>query len=394
MPDFIPAGPADVTPEWVTATLRSAGALPSGRVAEVAVERIVGAGTGLMGDTVRLRLRYDGTDAAPSSVIAKFPTADRHNRALLEQFDAYAREILFYQRYAHRVPAPTPTYLGAAFDPGRSRLPGPILSRIIDRLPAWVKILISKHITLYLRPTKRRYALLIEDLGSDTTVHDLAAPPNDEQVGAALVVLARIHAAFWQSPTLDADDMFEPLVTTTPGLYRTIGKKRCLPIARERWDWITADQVGLLDEALDRLADDLVTINQRITLVHGDPRSDNILYRRDGEVVLVDWALTAHAHPGWDVGYLLSSCLSDDRINVRDELVERYEATLRSRGVEFSGSELREGIDAAYRANAVQQLMSVPVLHGTYGDQLLPDLWMPRILAGLGHGWSPAAPTR
>lgn len=383
METFIPAAPAELTTDWVTTTLRAAGVLPVGRVVGFDVAPLSGGGTGLMGDTVRLRLRYDDAGSGPASVIAKFPTEDRQNRALLEQFDAYAREILFYENYSHRVPVPTPAYMGAAFDPGRNKAPGPVLSKVVDGLPVFAKRLIFRNVTRYLRPTKRRYALLIEDLGVDITVHDLEEPPDDDKLGAAIEMLAGVHAEFWEHDALHDDTMFQPLVTTTPGLYDTIARRWCLPMARERWEWFTADDAALIEDAIDRLPDDIATINRQTTLVHGDPRSDNVLYRDDGDVVLLDWAMAAHAHPGWDVGYMLSSCLTEDRIDATDALVVRYEAAMAARGVDVCGDDLRAGIDAAYRAVAVQQLMSIAVLDGNYGEQALADLWMPRVLAGL-----------
>ena len=68
--------------------------------------------------------------------------------------------------YAHRLPVRTPRYFGADYDPGSSGQPGPRLAAFVDALPVGVKIWISRNTRKYLRPTKRRYALLIEDMGS------------------------------------------------------------------------------------------------------------------------------------------------------------------------------------------------------------------------------------
>ncbi len=368
--------------------MRDAGALPSGTVASVSVEALSDGGTGFTGETVRVRLTYEGTDSAPATVVAKFPTADRQNRGMLEQFDAYAREIRFYQRYAHRMPCRTPTYLGADYDRDGAKGMGPRMARLVDALPDRIQLAITKDVTKFLRATKRRYALLIEDLGADTTVHDMTDPPDDDQVAATLATLATVHAAFFDDPGLEGDDVFRALVTNTPGLYRTVGHKRCIALAEERWgEWITESQVALLRDSLDRLAEDVVTVNQKVTLIHGDPRADNLLYRDNGEVVLLDWALVAHAHPGFDVGYLLSSCVGSDRIDSVDALVRGYEAALENAGATVDAGELRAAIAATYRTIAVQQLMSIPVLHGGYADQSLADLWMPRALAGVAHEW-------
>ncbi|MDW3219539.1 MAG: phosphotransferase [Acidimicrobiales bacterium] len=389
MSGFIPGSPGDLTPDWVTHAMRDAGALPHGRVREIRIESISDGGTGFTGETVRVTLTTEGAEGAPETLIAKFPTRDRQNRGMLENFDAYAREIRFYREFAHRMPCPTPTYLGGAFDEGSSFTGSPLASRIVDALPAPVQLAVTRDVTRFMRASKRRYALLIEDLGGDTTVHDLIDPPDDDQLAAALDVLASVHAAFWNDRSLAGNDVFRTILTRTPRLYQTVGRRRCLPLARERWsDWFTDEHERLLHDALDRFGSDVALVNEPITLIHGDPRSDNILYRDDGQVVLLDWALAAFAHPGYDVGYLLSSCLSEDRLSSANDLVAGYERALVERGVDVDRADLRAAIAATYRGQAVQILMSIAVLQSdSYDGDSMDDLWMPRIVAGLAHDW-------
>lgn len=369
--------------------MRAAGALPSGRVAGVSVTSLSDGGTGFTGDTVRVALDYEGVDGAPPSVIAKFPTDDRQTRGMLEQFDAYAREIRFYRHFAHRMPCPVPTFLGADFDEKGARRTGPVMSRLIDSLPDPVQLLVTSDVTKFMRATTRRYALLIEDLGAETTVHDMTEPPSHDRLADALRTLASVHAGFWGDDSIAGDEVFRPILTTTPGLYQTVGRKRCLPLARSRWqDWMTDDDVAIIDDALDRFPADVAFVNEPVTLVHGDPRSDNLLYRNDGQVVLLDWALVGHGHPSFDVGYLLSSCLVPSQSHLRTKLVDGYREDLADHGVEIEMGELRAGVDATYRAMAVQQLMSIAVLNNeSYGDDAMYDLWIPRILAGLATPW-------
>jgi Phosphotransferase enzyme family len=389
VPVFIPASPEDLTPEWLTSTMRAAGALPTGRVRRHEVLPLTDGGTGFTGETVRVRLEFEGADHAPSSVIAKFPTGDRQNRGMLEQFDAYAREIRFYREFSDRMPCPVPTYLGADYDEKGARRTGARMSRFLDGLPDRVQLAITRDVTKFMRVTKRRYALLLEDLGADTTVYDMAHPPSDDQLGAVLDVLAAVHAAFWLDDSLDGNAVFRPIVTTTPGLYQTVGRKRCLALARDRWSaWMTEHHVELINDAIDRFPSDVAAINEKLTLIHGDPRSDNILFGDDGRVVLLDWALAGHAHPGFDIGYLLSSCVDNGRMGALDGLVSRYVAALTAHGVDIDGADLRSVVAASYRSLAVQQLMSVAVLHGDgYDGEAIFDLWFPRILAGLAHEW-------
>lgn len=388
MPDFIPASPREITPEWATDTMRAAGVLERGRVASVTVRSLSDAGTGFTGDTVRLELDYVDGDG-PATAIAKFPTGDRQTRGMLETFDAYAREIRFYRSFASRVPCDVPAYLGADFDEKGARTTGPVLSKLVDALPDRVQLAITRDVTKFMRASARRYALLIEDLGAATTVHDMTAPPSPAQLEAVLDALAAVHAGFWGDGSLAGDPVFRPVLTTTPGLYQTVGRKRCLPMARDRWsEWFSDQHAALLHESLDRYPDDVDRINEPVTLIHGDPRADNLLFRDDGRVVLLDWALVGHAHPGFDVGYLLCSCLPVAQASLRNDLVEHYETVLSGHGITTDPRALREVVDATYRAIAVQQLVSIAVLNNeSYGDDSMYDLWMPRILAGLAEPW-------
>ena len=163
-------------------------------------------------------------------------------------------------------------------------------------------------------------------------------------------------------------------------------------MGRQRWDWLTDDKVALIEDSIDRFPDDVARINAKITLVHGDGRADNVLYRHDGEVVLLDWALAGHGHPGFDVGYLLSSCVGAHDPTAIDRLLAGYLDALGAEGItSMSAAELRSIVTATYRAMAVQQLMSIAVLHGGYGEDHLADIWMPRILVGLEFLSRPAA---
>jgi len=99
--------------------------------------------------------------------------------------------------------------------------------------------------------------------------------------------------------------------------------------------------------------------------------------------------MVSRGHPGFDVGYLLSSCLDADRIDSLGSLVERYHGTLAGLGVDFDPAELRRGVDAAYEINAVLQLLTLTVFEGQ-GDNTgseMADLWLPRVAAGLTHTW-------
>lgn len=357
------------------------------------IEPLGNGGVGLSGETVRVELTYRGAaptlEGLPATVIAKFPTREAANRGMIETYDCYAREISFYRDIAAEVPLRIPRHHGSDFDPAKLRRVNETAARAVDRLPTRAHLALTRDVTKFMRPTKRRYALLLEDLGSGMVVHDLVEPPPRHRLEQILDALALLHARFWDRQDLASHPVSRPLVSTMPGTFVNVMRARNIPLAAERWgQWLTEQDLALFDVAGDRFVEDLATLNRPMTFVHGDPRSDNILFDDGDEPILLDWAQPGVAHPGFDVGYVLGSSL---RIEERDDiaaLVERYRAALADAGVELDTATLEEGIAATARAMIVQQLNSLTVLIGDYGEHGLPaDLWVPRLLA-VAHAYS------
>jgi hypothetical protein len=352
--------------------MRTAGTIGDDvEVVGLRIEPLGHGGVGLSGETVRVELIYRGPapslEGLPATVIAKFPTREAANRGMIETYDCYAREIVFYRDIAAEVPLRIPRHHGSDFDPAKLRRVNETAARAVDRLPTRAHLVLTRDVTKFMRPTKRRYALLLEDLGSGMVVHDLVDPPPRDRLEQILDALARLHAAFWDRQDLATHPVSRPLVSTMPGTFVNVMRARNVPLALERWsEWLTPEDQALFDVAADRFVDDLATLNRPMTFVHGDPRSDNILFD-DGDPVLLDWAQPGVAHPGFDVGYVLGSSL---RIEERDDIT------------------LEAGIGATARAMIVQQLNSLTVLIGDYGEHGLPaDLWVPRLLA-LAHTYT------
>ncbi len=96
---------------------------------------------------------------------------------MIETYDCYAREIVFYRDIAAEVPLRIPRHHGSDFDPAKMRRVNEAAARAVDRLPTRAHLVMTRDVTKFMRPTKRRYALLLEDLGSGMVVHDLVEPP-------------------------------------------------------------------------------------------------------------------------------------------------------------------------------------------------------------------------
>ena len=382
-----PGAPENLTAEWATEAMRAAGVLCGGhRVVSASVGPLTGDGRPMTGELVRVALSYDPVGAGPGTAVAKFASRHRAMKGMIEQFDGYAREIHFYRDLASRMPVRVPRHLGSGVTPGRSK-DSPAMARIVDVLPARVHVALATDPTRIMRATKRRYALLLEDCSDTTVVHNLVTPPSVELLAVALDTLAELHAAFWGgAPGLVADPSLRSALghisTLTPRLFANELRLRSLGVARARWSdwWVTSDTVMAL-EAADRIVDDVAAINRPVTLVHGDPRSDNLLFLAGGgSPTIIDWAIQSVAHPGWDVSYLLSSSLNDT--DAAEGLIAGYRQSLARRGAEIDEADLRTVIVAGWRVQAVMNILAVRVAPGDYGEAgAFYDLWVPRILA-------------
>ena len=90
-----------LTPEWLTAVLRSRGRLHEGRVTQVSKTPI---GNGMLGLNLRLVLEYDRAEpGAPRTLVAKMASLRAESRESGAALQLYARETRFYQELAPRI---------------------------------------------------------------------------------------------------------------------------------------------------------------------------------------------------------------------------------------------------------------------------------------------------
>ncbi|MGI9601654.1 MAG: phosphotransferase family protein [Acidimicrobiales bacterium] len=384
--NFIPATAGDLTPQWLTDQLRAHGDLSDeGEVVGFRISSISG-GQGLSGDLMRVTLDYAGeAESAPDTVIAKFPTANTVNRGMIEHLGTYEREIEFYRHASAEVPVRMPRHFGSEYDP--QVLPAGFKSgtaRVLEKLPGRVHVFLTRDVSKFMRATDRRFALLIEDMG-EGEVHDMTSPPSPDRLQTVLEHLAQLHAHFWGETGLVGRISSGKTVTDIPLVQRHVSRSRAVPACLERWPEMAGSaHEDMLREAIERFPDDVARLNRPITMIHGDPRSDNMMFYDDGTLAILDWAMPSFADPGYDLGYVISSCVEpDDGRPMARKLAEHYHATLRSNGVEYSFDELWASTEATCRAQVVQQALSLVFFEGHYGDQDLCDFWMPRTLGVL-----------
>ncbi len=286
----IPQRSGELTAAWFTEVLAT-----GATVTEVRHEQI-GIDVGFMGEVHRCHLTWDRSGRAdadvadlPRSVIVKVPTQVPENFAAGDALRSYEREIVVYQSLRSTLGVPMPGYYFGAMDPD----PAPWIQRpiffLFDHLPIrginWV---ISQFLKLSGK-SKRRYVLVIEDIAD-------ARPPTQQarRIARRRPPVARgarpFHAANWMRADVSESYPYIWPVDTVPRVGQA-------SYVRNRDEFVERFGPVLHDGMLARLD----AIQERIpelctslaaepwTLLHGDFRLDNVLFRPNGDMVVLDF---------------------------------------------------------------------------------------------------------
>lgn len=260
---------AEITPEWLSATLRLAGTITSDTEVISIHSSPIGTRQAFFGQLARLGLTYSHPDAAPLSMIAKVS----RRIPLLE--GATQREGQFYRLVAAQHSLSVPRCYASTYDADTGT-----------------------------------GVLLLEDLTPLRTV-DFALGASAADVETAVVGLASWHGAMWNQPESSGAPHFFTLDSIP---FAELWARFPEHFARFSPSCSLRPSIVALG---DRLAGDLDLVTERLqepplTLIHGDPHIDNFLFADSSAhppVVLLDWQFVGSGQAATDVGYLLASSL-------------------------------------------------------------------------------------
>lgn len=303
MVSAFPTQPGEVTPQWLTAQLRDAGALGGAHsISGFRVEPI-GEGAGMLGVIARLELEYAGERGPIPSVVVKCATPTIANRAVAMTFHMYEREVRFFRELADRMRAGVPQCYVAQIDVATGD-----------------------------------FVIVMDDLAGYR--------PGDQAAGCAVAecelcieVMAALHAAWWEA----TDD---PRLQWVPTVDGDLHRGGMVAAAEATWDPFVTNFGHLVDPSIvdagSRYLAGLPELHHRMghgaqTLIHGDFRLDNILFGVEPEhqpIMLVDWQGIIVSKGVHDLAYLLSQNLDSDlRRQHERALVDRYHGLLEQHGV-------------------------------------------------------------
>lgn len=298
-----PTSAEAITANWLTEALRSTKTIQTAKVTGIRLEPI-GDVEGFMGEITRVHLTYNRPEKnAPQILIAKFPTNDLKLRAALAVNRLYEREVRFYQNVADQIKMRIPQcYFCTIDESGQNPL------------------------------------LLLEDMAPARVGNQIVGCSLAE-AELALIDLAKLHAAFWNSPTLKTFDWAR--VISSPdrmnqeqyqGYKWPTFFEKLKPLLSDVITDVTVEYGSLMPQIARRMGD------RPQTMIHGDYRLDNLFFGQSGAGVpfaAIDWQTMKIGSGTCDLAYFLSDNLEIEiRRNGEQHLLHLYHQTLLEHGVQ------------------------------------------------------------
>lgn len=293
----VPRSLGEITPDWLTEALGSAGPSVTGYRAEVIAQ-----GAGFMNQLYRLRPVYDRADPSlPDTIVVKLPSSDPLLNEVTRRLGSHQREVGFYRELADNPHLPAPRCYYSSVD-----------------------------------PVTGDTVLLLEDM-SHARQGDSVAGCIADEAHRAIVQLAKFHAGWWNSPALEGlewmpckDAEAELYQGMYPGAWQSLLESAGSGMPgglRRLADW--------LQRELPKLKAELAAAPR--TIVHGDYRLDNCFFAFGAEPrppVVIDWEFCARGRGVCDVATFTSETFPPlQRREVEPALVRTYHSVLTNSGV-------------------------------------------------------------
>ena len=308
----------EVDADWLTRVLRFGGH-DDAEIASFALRPI---GAGNVSDTFRVALEYRGQSKAPASLICKFRCSTEAAHAHGIGSGSYLRELETYRALIHR--------------------------KDVCRIPHvyWV----DGH--------AENINLVMEDLSVTARAGNQITGCGIDDARSVVAELAKLHRAFYPMSQSAAPRWGMTMAGTAD--YWAAAVERGLAVVRSHVTGrLDAWEMDVVEEAQRSALAWYHLPMPRGTLTHGDPRVDNILFAREG-AVLIDWQVTGWRNPMHDVGYFLSGSVSvDDRRAYEQDLLDLYANIFGGQG-RYG----RDAIEEDYRVHLLSGLMTTVAAYG------------------------------
>jgi len=287
----VPATIADVTPEWLSDAL--------GRpVTAISIEP-VGVGVGLVGQLYRVQLEGGGD---PSTLIAKLAAPTEEGRFVATVLNMYGREVGFYNELSTRTTIPHPDCYFAAHD-----------------------------------PMTQDTVLLLEDVSVRGRGGDQIAGCSLVEARSAIRTLARLHACFWEDPSLSESSFVLQLDDDPYPAAVAMAYDMAWPRVQEFFGDMIDDRVREFGDNYSSGIPGLFAklCDGPLTLAHADWRLDNLFFTEDDDdVIVVDWQLIDRSVGPRDLAYHVTQSVNIDEPDGYRHAFDTYRSDLADLGIE------------------------------------------------------------
>ncbi|MDQ1478232.1 MAG: hypothetical protein QOE62_3461 [Actinomycetota bacterium] len=285
----IPRTIDDVTPEWLSDAL--------GRSVTSVKTEPIGVGVGLVGQLHRVRTEGDG---GPSTIIAKLAAATEEDRFVATVLNMYGREVGFYNELSARTTILHPECYLAEHD-----------------------------------PVTQDCILLLEDVSLRGRAGDQIAGHSLSDARCAIRTLARLHACFWDDPTLTTSPFLLQLSDDPYPAAVAMAYEMAWPRVQELFGDMIDDRVrDFGDNYAARIPALFVQLcDGPLVLSHSDWRLDNLFFTDDGDVIVIDWQLVDRSVGPRDLAYHVTQSINIDDAEGYRHAFEAYVSDLAGLGV-------------------------------------------------------------
>jgi thiamine kinase-like enzyme len=161
------------------------------------------------------------------------------------------------------------------------------------------------------------------------------------------------------------------------GLYR--GSRDS--VIEKNPELFSPDMIRLTDWFSDNVVDAVAFLNENMTLLRGDTRTDNMLFTAEG-LVMVDFGSFSSGRPSCDAANLLSSCIEPDSnsLNIYQQLSDFYYDSLISNGVtDYSKAQHENDMQVCLALQAYLLVLAAAHYEADYGENSLVKIWSERL---------------
>jgi aminoglycoside phosphotransferase (APT) family kinase protein len=297
VPDNLPppgliASVDGVTPAWLQSVFQHAG-LDMPRVSMASAEAI---GHGNLSATYRVAITYNANAAeAVNSVVCKLTPLVAQTVQQAADAGVHGREVAVYDLFGDTPPL---------------NVPRAYLAKVSE--------------------DNRLLNLVMEDLTGRTRSGNQLTGCSADEARAVVAEFAKLHTAYWGAPALEADWLLGRAAT---GEAAAASYASGADIFRARFEGrVDSRYLNAMDSWRDKVAGWTRDKTGTQTLIHGEPRVDNILFedRADGVAAwLIDWQFADRGCPMFDVAYFMAGSLeSPVRKACEDALIAAHHAAV------------------------------------------------------------------